>query len=78
MSYDSREIHKTWRNLPPAESSGTVTNMLVEDAPVEQPRKKIKYDRDVITVEDVVFNGHENLPAPWLSLNHIDNKAWNI
>ena len=32
----------------------------------------IKYDQDDITVEDMVFNGHENLPAPWLSLNHID------
>ena len=35
-----------------------------------QPRKKARYDPDVITVEDVVFNS-ENVPAPWLSLNQI-------
>ena len=46
--------------------------VLVEDAPVEQPRKKNRYDQDVITVEDVVFNGYKNLPVLWLSLNHID------
>ena len=61
---NSQDVAKLRKLLARAESSGTVMNILVEGAQVEQPRKKIKYDQDVIMVEDMVFNGHENLPAP--------------
>ena len=59
---NAHDVAKLKTLLAPAESS---SNVLVGDAPVEQPRKKIKFD--VITVEDVMCKG-ENLPAPWLSL----------
>lgn len=62
--------------LAPVASSGTASN--IADALVEQPRKKIRYDQDVITIEDVVFNS-ENEPAPWLSLNQvwmIKKRSW--
>lgn len=48
-----------------------VTNASVKHTPVEQPRRKLRCDPDVVMVEDMVLNS-ENQLAPQLSLNQID------
>ena len=50
-----QDVAKLQKLLAPEGSSGAETNIVVEGTPVEQPRKKIKYE-DVIIVEDIVLN----------------------
>lgn len=67
----SQDIAISQKLLVPARSSGTITNASVKHTPVEQPRRKLRCDPDVVMVEDMVLNS-ENQLAPQLSLNQID------